>query len=73
MQRLLSAKNERDSRLALFSSWVVVFFQFALFLVIGVLLYAYYRTTGRPRAFAFQNAAIRSSSGATFRSVWRVS
>ncbi|MGA8028893.1 MAG: sodium:solute symporter [Bryobacteraceae bacterium] len=48
VQRLLSARNERDSRLALFSSWIVVFFQFALFLVIGVLLYVYYRDTGRP-------------------------
>ncbi len=48
VQRLLSAKNERDSRLALFSSWIVIFFQFALFLVIGVLLYVYYRGTGRP-------------------------
>ncbi len=47
VQRLLSARNERDSRLALFSSWVVVFFQFALFLMIGVLLYVYYKETGR--------------------------
>src|SRR5581483_9264232 len=47
VQRLLSAKNQRDSRLALFSSWVVIFFQFALFLVIGVLLYVYYRDAGR--------------------------
>ncbi len=48
VQRLLSARNERDSRLALFSSWIVIFFQFALFLLIGVLLYVYYRQTGRP-------------------------
>jgi SSS family transporter len=48
VQRLLSARNERESRLALFSSWVVVFFQFALFLTIGVLLYSYYLTAGRP-------------------------
>jgi SSS family solute:Na+ symporter len=47
VQRLLSAKNESDSRLALLSSWIVVFFQFALFLFIGVLLYAYYRNTGQ--------------------------
>src|SRR5690242_3542298 len=39
VQRLLSARNERESRFALFASWVVVFFQFALFLLIGVLLY----------------------------------
>ncbi len=48
VQRLLSAKNERESRLALFSSWFVIFFQFGLFLVIGVLLYVYYQDSGRP-------------------------
>ncbi len=48
VQRLLSAKNERESRLALFSSWFVIFFQFALFLLIGVLLYVHYHDTGRP-------------------------
>jgi SSS family solute:Na+ symporter len=47
VQRLLSAKSESDSRLALLSSWVVVFFQFALFLFIGLLLYAYYKNTGQ--------------------------
>jgi Na+/proline symporter len=47
VQRLLSAKNERESRIALFSSWAVVFFQFALFLMIGVGLYVYYRDTGQ--------------------------
>src|SRR5581483_11705028 len=46
VQRLLSARNEGDSRLALFSSWIVIFFQFALFLTIGVLLYIYYGKTG---------------------------
>jgi solute:Na+ symporter, SSS family len=48
VQRLLSARNERESRRALLSSWVVVFFQFALFLVIGVLLYVLYHDAGRP-------------------------
>ncbi|MBV8551284.1 MAG: sodium:solute symporter [Acidobacteriaceae bacterium] len=48
VQRLLSARNQRDSRLALFSSWVVVFFQFSLFLLIGVLLYVYYKLNGLP-------------------------
>ena len=47
VQRLLSARNERDSRWALFGSWVVVFAQFCLFLMIGVLLFVYYRDTGR--------------------------
>jgi solute:Na+ symporter, SSS family len=39
VQRLLSAKSERDSRLALFASWGVIFVQFTLFLMIGVLLW----------------------------------
>ena len=47
VQRLLAARNLRESRLALFSSWAVVFFQFALFLLIGVLLFAYYHDTGQ--------------------------
>jgi SSS family solute:Na+ symporter len=47
VQRLLSAKNERESRLALFGSWVVVFIQFCLFLMIGVLLFVFYKDTGR--------------------------
>jgi Na+/proline symporter len=42
VQRLLSAKNEAQSRAALFASWVVVLFQFTLFLLIGILLYVYY-------------------------------
>jgi solute:Na+ symporter, SSS family len=47
VQRLLSAKNETESRRALFSSWALIFFQFALFLTIGVLLFVYYHDTGR--------------------------
>ena len=43
VQRLLAARDERQSRRALFASWVVIFFQFALFLVIGVMLFAYYQ------------------------------
>jgi SSS family solute:Na+ symporter len=46
VQRLLAARNLRESRLALFSSWFVVFFQFSLFLLIGVLLFVYYHDTG---------------------------
>ncbi len=42
VQRLLAAKNERDSKIALLSSGVVIFFQFALFLLIGVMLYSFY-------------------------------
>jgi Na+/proline symporter len=42
VQRLLAAKSEGQSRAALFSSWFVIFFQFALFLLIGLLLYVHY-------------------------------
>jgi SSS family solute:Na+ symporter len=42
VQRLLAAKTEQQSRAALLSSWVVIFFQFALFLFIGVLLFVHY-------------------------------
>jgi len=45
VQRLLAAKDETQSRAALLSSWVVIFFQFALFLWIGALLYVYYSGT----------------------------
>ena len=48
VQRLLSAKSERESRLALFTSWAVILFQFTLFLVIGTILFVYYRETGLP-------------------------
>ncbi len=41
VQRLLSAKNQRQSRAALFSSWIVIFVQFSLFLTIGMLLWVY--------------------------------
>ena len=42
VQRLLAAKTERDSKIALLSSGVIVLFQFTLFLVIGVMLYSFY-------------------------------
>ena len=52
VQRLLAARGEKQSVAALLSSGIAVFFQFALFLVVGVLLWAYYRTPssafGRP-------------------------
>jgi SSS family transporter len=46
VQRLLAAKDQREARLALFSSWFVIAFQFTLFLVIGLLLWVYYRESG---------------------------
>jgi solute:Na+ symporter, SSS family len=42
VQRLLAAKNERDSKIALLSSGVVIFFQFGLFLLIGIMLYSFH-------------------------------
>jgi solute:Na+ symporter, SSS family len=41
VQRLLAARNERDAKTALLSSGVLIFAQFALFLVLGVMLFAY--------------------------------
>jgi SSS family transporter len=46
VQRLLAARSQTDSRLALFASWVVVFLQFTLFLVIGLVLFVYYQHNG---------------------------
>lgn len=46
VQRLLAARNEGESRLALFASWFVILFQFSLFLIIGVILFVYYRENG---------------------------
>jgi SSS family solute:Na+ symporter len=43
VQRLLAARNQRQSVLALLSSGVAVFFQFGLFLLVGVILFAYYQ------------------------------
>jgi SSS family solute:Na+ symporter len=42
VQRLLATKNLRSSRQALIGSGILVFFQFALFLFIGLLLFAFY-------------------------------
>ncbi len=41
VQRLLAARNETDSRKALLASGGVILFQFALFLLVGVLLYVF--------------------------------
>jgi SSS family transporter len=42
VQRMLAAKNLGESRLALLSSGVVIFMQFALFLLIGAGLFVFY-------------------------------
>lgn len=52
VQRLLAARGRKQSATALISSGVAVLFQFALFLTMGILLWAYYRAPsaqfGRP-------------------------
>ncbi len=50
VQRMLAAKNLRESRLALLSSGVVILMQFTLFLLIGAGLYVFYGL--HPTAFA---------------------
>lgn len=42
VQRLLAARDLRQSKTALLSSGAAIFFQFALFLILGVMLFAYY-------------------------------
>ena len=41
VQRLLAARSERESKTALLASGVIIFVQFLLFLVIGVMLFVY--------------------------------
>lgn len=48
VQRLLAAKNEKESRIALLFSWGVIFIQFLLFLFIGISLYVFYQDNGVP-------------------------
>lgn len=43
VQRLLAARSQKQSAAALISSGVAILFQFALFLVVGVMLWVYYR------------------------------
>jgi SSS family solute:Na+ symporter len=42
VQRLLAARSLKESRAALLGSWVVIFVQFSLFLLIGLTLYVFY-------------------------------
>jgi hypothetical protein len=50
VQRYFCATTSGDARKALLWSGVVVFVQFVLFLLIGVMLYVYYTATRRPRS-----------------------
>ena len=43
VQRLLAARSQKQSVTALLSSGVAILFQFGLFLMVGVMLWAYYR------------------------------
>jgi SSS family solute:Na+ symporter len=52
VQRLLAARSERESKIALLASGVIVFFQFALFLLIGVMLFVFYQHASPGMAFA---------------------
>ena len=45
VQRLLAARNQRDSRRALLASGVIVLLQFTVFLLIGVLLFVFAQHT----------------------------
>jgi len=46
VQRLLAARSQRESRGALLASWLVIFIQFTLFLLIGIILYVFYSESG---------------------------
>jgi solute:Na+ symporter, SSS family len=48
VQRVLTCKRQRDGQKALVMSGFVVLFQFVLFLTIGLMLFAYYRTHPQP-------------------------
>lgn len=43
VQRLLAARSERESKIALISSGVFILFQFSLFLLVGAALFVFYR------------------------------
>lgn len=50
VQRLLSARSRRDASVGLVLSGFIVFAQFVLFLLIGVMLHTYYQQTPLPQA-----------------------
>jgi SSS family transporter len=52
VQRLLAARNRRDSQTALISSGVIVLTQFTLFLLMGAALWTFYRTFPPATQFA---------------------
>ena len=48
VQRLLAARSRADAAWGVFASGLVVFVQFALFLLIGVMLWVFYQQTPLP-------------------------
>jgi len=52
VQRLLAARNERQSKVALLASGIAVLLQFWLFLLLGALLFVFYRMFPPAVAFA---------------------
>jgi SSS family solute:Na+ symporter len=52
VQRLLTCRSKRDSQKALILSGFVVLFQFTLFLLIGIMLFAYYKAFPLEHALA---------------------
>jgi solute:Na+ symporter, SSS family len=52
VQRLLAARNQRDSQTALLTSGVIILAQFTLFLVVGAALWAFYRSYPPAAPFA---------------------
>jgi solute:Na+ symporter, SSS family len=52
VQRLLAARSAREASRGLMLSGLIVLLQFALFLVIGVMLFTYYQHVPLPRALA---------------------
>ena len=59
VQRLLAAKSERQARIALSLSGVVVLLQFAFFLLLGLGLYAFYQAAPPPEAFSRPDTVFR--------------
>lgn len=51
VQRLLAAKNERESKVALLTSGIAILVQFTLFLLVGAALYVYYNMAPPAQAF----------------------
>lgn len=52
VQRLLAARNKRDSQAALLSSGLLILAQFTLFLIVGAALWAFYRAYPPAAPFA---------------------